>query len=123
MATALDAALRKVAKGVLGALGTAVSIRVVTAGSYDTTTGSATDTTADTTCMANLHAITARELFGQAEVDDQMCVVAASALSAAPRPRDQVVIGSAVYDIIEVRRYQVRDQDAAYGLVIRGPLP
>jgi hypothetical protein len=118
----LDSALRGVAKSVLGQLGTSVSVRVVTAGNYDTTTGTASDTTADTSCKANLRDIAGSELFGLAEITDQVCMVAASALSAAPKPRDKVVISSAVYDIIEVRTHRAKDLAVAYDLIIRGPL-
>lgn len=122
MTTALDRALRGVTKNVLGVLGTSVRVRVVTAGSYDTTTGTATDTTADTTCNGTLRSIRVEEVFGLAEITDQVLMVAASALTAAPKPRDRVVIGSDVYDIIAVHPIQVQDVPAAYDLVIRGPL-
>lgn len=122
MTTALDTALRGVAKSVLNTLGTSVSVRVVTAGSYDTSTGSATDTTADTTCKGSLRGIRASEAFGLAEITDQVLMVAASALSAAPKPRDKAVIGSAVYDIVDVRTFRAQDAAVAYDIILRGPL-
>lgn len=117
----IDTALRGVVTSVLRPLGTAVSVRVVTAGSYDTSTGTATDSTADTTCQANLRAITASEVFGLAEITDQVCMVAAAALSAAPTPRDRVVISSAVFDIVEVRTVKGTSLAVYYDLILRGP--
>ena len=120
--TALDTAIRKATKAVLTKLGTAVSVRVLTAGAYDTATGAATDTTADTSVKAALRDVRATEVLGLVQLGDRVATVAASALSAAPTPQDRLVIGSSVYEIVEVVTYRAQDSDAAYDVYVRGPI-
>lgn len=120
--TVLDTAIRKAAKQALAKLGTSVSVRVLTAGSYDTATGAATDTTADTSVKAALRDVRANEVMGLVQLGDRVATVAASALAAAPRPQDRLVIGSSVYEIVEVMTYRAQDSDAAYDVYARGPI-
>jgi hypothetical protein len=116
---ALDTALRKVAKSVLKRFGQDITIRVVTHGAYNTATRTSTPSTADTTVQATFRRYRAFELGDNVLVSDRECTIAASLLSAAPTTKDQVVIGSDTYGIVNVETIQVEDAAVTYILQLR----
>lgn len=116
-----DVAVRRVAKAALSAVGTDVTIRTVTAGSYNTTTGSGSDTVADVTCRARLDAYSADDRPDGFQAGDLQVTVAASALTSAPTTQDRVVIGTSVYEIVTVEQVMAQSLAALYVLQVRGP--
>jgi len=117
----LDAPLRRVAGTLVERFGTAASVLQITPGSYNPATGGATDSTGTVTCRAVLREIANREVFGLAQLGDQVALVAATAFTTAPQPKDSVVIGTQTYQVVEVRPLRTGDQAAAFDLVLRGP--
>ena len=96
----LAQSLEKVADNVIDALGADVTIRYVTAGSYNTTTGAIAETESDTNikgwCRTSLRA----RLMNWCRRGDKRLIVAAKERATAPETKDRVVISSVVHQII-----------------------
>lgn len=101
---ALDKALPKVAKKVIGKLGkTDVTYRAITEGAYDTATGKVGQTTTDTTFTASVGEYSVKELNNLIRRDDVKLEVAANELSAKSitlNRKDRIVIDSIAHEII-----------------------
>jgi hypothetical protein len=115
----LDTALRRVASTVLAKLGTPVTIRRVTPGTYSTTTRSHTPTVADTTAKGRLDDYRDRELSNTILAGDRKLTIAAASLSYEPSPKDRVVIGAVDYEIVNVTHHRAQDEAALYELQLR----
>lgn len=123
----LDTPLRKVAQTVLKRFGTDVTFRRVTGAAYNTSTGTMTPTTADTTVKARIDEYTDRELgFSVAtqtappvRAGDRKVTVAAADLSYTPTVDDRVVIATLVYDIIRVQPQLATDLAAIHIVQVR----
>jgi len=116
----LDAPLRNVAKSLLNTFGTSVTFRLVTPGSYDTTTGTQKPTETNTTVKGTLAAYTNHERGDSIQLGDRKLFVAASALTVTPTTDDQIVIDSSVYRIVRNNVTYATDQAAIFELQIRG---
>lgn len=115
----LAQSLEKVAGNVIDALGADVTIRYVTAGSYNTTTGAITETTSDTAIKGVVEAISQREVNDLVQASDKRLIVAAKELATAPETKDRVVIGSVVHQIIQVQTVDQDNTAITYELVLR----
>lgn len=121
MATTLDGPLRKVAKTLLDRFGTTVTVRIVTYGAYNTTTGTGTDTNSDTSTKGVLYDYRADEVYGLVQRGDRKLIVAALDVTTEPTAKARAVISSVVYEIVTVETLWSGDQATAYILQIRGP--
>ena len=115
----LAQSLEKVASNVIDALGADVTIRYVTAGSYNTTTGAITETTSDTAIKGVVEAISQREVNDLVQASDKRLIVAAKELTTAPETKDRVVISSVVHQIIQVQTIDQDNTAITYELVLR----
>ena len=115
----LAQSLEKVASNVIDALGADVTIRYVTAGSYNTTTGAITETTSDTAIKGVVEAISQREVNDLIQASDKRLIVAAKELTTAPETKDRVVISSVVHQIIRVQTIDQDNTAITYELVLR----
>ena len=115
----LAQSLEKVASNVIDALGADVTIRYVTAGSYNTTTGAITETTSDTAIKGVVEAISQREVNDLVQASDKRLIVAAKELATAPETKDRVVISSVVHQIIQVQTIDQDNTAITYELVLR----
>ena len=70
-------ALKKAASKTLSKLGGDVTIRQVTAGSYNTTTGAITETTSDTTIKGSLNNVNRSEVNDLIESQDKILTISA----------------------------------------------
>jgi hypothetical protein len=116
----LDSGLRKAAQSILKALGSTGTIRKVTPGVYDVSTRTQTPTEVDTTVKGRLYEYTAKELNDYVLVGDRKWVIAAADIDFTPTPKEQVLIGTAVYDVVEVVPIMAKDLAATYELQLRG---
>ena len=118
---ALADSLGKVATNVLKVLGADVTIRYVTSGSYNTTTGAITETTSDTSIKGHVYDVNVSEANELIQAGDKRLIVAAKELATAPETKDRVVISSIVYQIIRVETtFQETAGDAThYELILR----
>ena len=115
----LAQSLEKVAGNVIDALGADVTIRYVTAGSYNTTTGAITETTSDTAIKGVVQAISQREVNDLIQASDKRLIVAAKELETAPETKDRVVISTVVHQIIQVQTVDQDNTAITYELVLR----
>ena len=90
----IASSLRKVASKGLSKLGGDVTIRQVTAGSYNTTTGAITETTSDTTIKGSLNNVNRSEVNDLIESQDKILTISAGDLTFVPTTKDRVVISS-----------------------------
>lgn len=117
---ALDTAFRKVSATVMKALGRSGTLRRVSAqASYNTSTGTATQTTADTTVRAVVTTYAHHKMDGeQIKRGDLNVVIAAASLASAPTTADKWVMDSAEYAIVRVDR-EGGDLPVLYSLQVR----
>ena len=99
---ALADSLKKAASKVLNAVGGDVTIRRVTTGAYNTTTGSIAETTADTVVKGLMEDVNAREVNELIQADDRRLTIAASSLTYTPTTADRIVSGGVNYQVIRV---------------------
>ena len=117
---ALASALRKAANKVLKAVGSDVTIRKVTTGTYNAATGKVGESTADTTVKGFVENINKREVNQLVQADDRLLTIAASSLSYSPGTSDKVIISGSTYQIIQVKLVEQDNTPISFELVLRG---
>ena len=116
---ALSSSLRKVASKVVSKFGGDVTVRIVTGGSYNTTTGAITESESDSTVKGVLSDISLREVNELIQAGDKRLLIAAAAVSTAPETKDRVVIGSVVHQVIQVNITEQANTAIVYELILR----
>ena len=81
---ALADSLGRVATNVIKVLGADVTIRYVTAGSYNTTTGTVTESTSDTAIKGVVQGISNREVDELIKTTDKRLIISADDVATAP---------------------------------------
>jgi hypothetical protein len=112
-------ALEKTASKVIARLGGDVTIRYVTAGAYNTTTGAIAETVSDVNIKGVLDDVNAREVNELVQAGDKKLTIAANDLATAPETKDRVVIGSVVHQIIRVKTIEQDNTAVAYEVTLR----
>lgn len=115
----LASSLQKVANKVIGKLGGDVTVRIVTGGSYNTTTGAITESESDSTIKGVLSDVALREVNELVQAGDKRLMIAASAVTTAPETKDRIVISSVVHQIIQVNTIEQANTAIAYELILR----
>jgi hypothetical protein len=96
------------------------TIRSVTAGAYNTTTGAITETTTDVGVKGVLEDVALREVNDLIQAGDKRLIVAALDLNGTvPTTADRVVIGNRSLQIIEVRTIEQDNTAITYELILR----
>ena len=103
---ALADSLAKVASTIIGKFGGDVTVRFVTAGSYNTTTGVISQSNSDTDVKGVLEDVALRE-------------VAADDFATAPETKDVVLINSVVHQIIAVQTTEQDNTAIVHELILR----
>ena len=116
---ALASPLRKVASKLMAKFGGVATIRSVTVGAYNTTTGAATETTTDTTVRGVLEDVRRSEVNDLVQQGDKRLMIAAADLASAPTTADRVIISSRSLQIIEVRTIEQDNTAITYELILR----
>ena len=116
---ALADSLGRVATNVIKALGADVTIRYVTAGSYNTTTGTVTETTSDTAIKGVVDAIAAREVNELIKTTDKRLIISANDVATAPSTKDRVVISSVEYQIVQVNTIDQDNTAITHEMILR----
>ena len=111
--------LRKVASKVVSKFGGDVTVRIVTGGSYNTTTGAITESESDSTVKGVLSDVSLREVNELIQAGDKRLLIAAAAVSTAPETKDRVVIGSVVHQVIQVNITEQANTAIVYELILR----
>jgi hypothetical protein len=111
--------LRKVASKLMAKFGGEVTIRRVTVGAYNTTTGIAAETTSDTAIRGVLEDVTLREVNDLIQAGDRRLLIAAADVGNPPTTADEVLIAAVVHQVISVRTIEQDNEPITYELVIR----
>tara|TARA_R100001163_G_scaffold24405_1_gene20260 strand:+ start:204 stop:557 length:354 start_codon:yes stop_codon:yes gene_type:complete len=112
-------ALKKAASKSLAKLGGDVTIRQVTAGSYNTTTGAISESTSDTTIKGSLNNVNRSEVNDLIESQDKLLTISAGDLTFVPTTKDRVVINSVEFKIISIAVNEQNNTPISFELVLR----
>jgi hypothetical protein len=123
----LDASVRRIAQRVMRKIGTEATIVRVTPGTYDVTTGTATDAEQDFEVVGRFDDYTDRELGFNAQTQtgqpiragDRKFTCAAADVAFEPAISDKVIVGDLEYDVVNVRREMAQHLPALYVLQLR----
>ena len=115
----IASALKKAASKALKKLGGDVTIRQVTAGSYNTTTGAITESTSDTTIKGVLSNVTRNEVNNLIESQDKRLTISAGDLSFIPTTKDRVLISNVEFKIIQVIQNEQNNTAISFDLILR----
>ncbi len=96
-----------------------ITLRSVSAGSYNTTTGVITETNTDTTIKGVLEDINLREVNELIEATDKKIQIAAASLSSTPTTKDKVIVGSVTYSIIRIETNQFANEKLSFVCYLR----
>jgi hypothetical protein len=116
---ALSGPLRKVASKVITKFGGEVTIRSITVGAYNTSTGTAAETTSDTVLRGVLEDVNVREVNELIQAGDKRLTIAAADVAAAPQTADRVVINSVSHQVIRVNTVEQDSTAITYELILR----
>jgi hypothetical protein len=111
--------LRKVTSKLMTKFGGVVTIRSVTVGAYNASTGIATETTADTVVRGVMEDVNVREVNDLVQSGDKRLTVAAADLTAAPSTADRVVVGAVTHQIIRVTTIEQDNTPITHELILR----
>ena len=111
--------LRKVASKLMAKFGGEATIRRVTLGAYNTTTGTAAETTSDTELRGVLENVNLREVNDLIQAGDKRLTIAAADTAAPPTMADRVIIENRTLQVIEVRTIEQDNTAITYELILR----
>tara|TARA_R100000231_G_scaffold83319_1_gene63550 strand:+ start:166 stop:525 length:360 start_codon:yes stop_codon:yes gene_type:complete len=115
----LSKSFRKVASTVLGKFGGDVIFKRITHGSYDTATGSVSESITTTTIKGILQNVNQREINDLIKENDKILIIAASDLEQTPTTSDRVLIASIEYQIIRINIDENDNQNIKYEIYLR----
>ena len=116
---ALANSLRKTASKLVKKLGADVTIRVITVGAYDPATGTASETTSDTTIKGVIEDVNAREVNDLVQAGDRRLLIAAADVTAIPTVKDKILVSSVTHQVIRVRTIEQDNQAITHELILR----
>ena len=116
---ALADSLAKVASTIIGKFGGDVTVRIVTSGTYNTTSGTIGENVSDIETKGVLEDVNLRKANDLVQAGDKRLTVAADDLATAPETKDRVVIGSVVHQIIRVETTEQDNTAITHELILR----
>ena len=116
-ADAVQKAIKNVAS--IQGFGQDVTIRTITAGSYNTTTGVISESNSDATVKAVLEDVNMREVNELIQAEDKKITISAGDVTTKPTTKDKVVISNILYNIIRVFTKTSGGTDISYTLFLR----
>jgi hypothetical protein len=99
--------------------GGVATLRRVTPGVYNPTTGTVSETTSDTALRGVLEDVTLREANDLIQAGDKRLIVAAADTAATPTMADRVIISNRTLQVIEVRTIEQDNEPITYELILR----
>ena len=115
----LATSLRSVASKLMAKFGGEATIRSITVGAYNTTTGAVAETTSDTVVRGVLEDVNAREVHELVQAGDKRLAIAAADVAAAPTTADRVVISGVLHQVIRVITIEQDNTAITYELILR----
>ena len=112
-------ALKKAASKTLSKLGGDVTIRKVTAGSYNTTTGAITESTSDTVVKGALSGVQRSEVNDLIEAQDKRLIIASKDIDFVPTTKDRVLISGVEFKVIQVITNEQNNTPISFDLILR----
>ena len=116
---ALAGSLRKTATKLMSKFGGDVTLRTVTPGIYNPTTGTASEATSDTSLKGVLEDVSAREVNDLIQAGDRRLTIAAADVTAAPTTADRLIIQGKVFQIVRIAAIEQDNQPITYELILR----
>ena len=116
---ALATPLRKVASKLMAKFGGVVTIRKITLGTYNATTGAIAETNTDTIVRGVLEDVKVREVNELIQAGDKRLIIAAGDVTAAPITTDKVLIATVVHQVISVQTIEQDNTAITYELILR----
>ena len=116
---ALSTSLQKTARKLITKFGGSITIRRVTTGAYNPTTGTATPTTSDTTIKGVLEDVQQREVNDLVKGSDKKLTIAAADLSFEPAVSDQVSVSGRIFQCIQVNRIEQDNTAIVFEMYLR----
>ena len=111
--------LRKVASKLMAKFGGVATIRRVTPGVYNPTTGTATEAIADTAVRGVLEDVSVREVNDLIQSGDKRLTIAAADVTTAPVTADRVLIGGITHQVISVTTIDQDNTPITHELILR----
>ena len=112
-------ALKKAASKSLSKLGGDVTIRRVTTGAYNTTTGAIAETLSDTTIKGALSNVSRNQVNDLIESQDKLLTISAGDITFIPTTKDRVVISSVEFKIIAVTTNEQNNTPISFEIILR----
>lgn len=112
-------ALKKAATKTLAKLGGDITLRRVTTGIYNPTTGTISETISDTTIKGALTNVSRSEVNDLVESQDKLLIISAGDISFVPTTKDKVIISSVEFKIIQINIDEQNNTPIAYQLILR----
>lgn len=116
---ALSTSLRKTASKLMAKFGGEVTIKQITTGAYNPTTGTATPTASETIVRGVLEAVRERELNDLIKSTDKKLTVAAADLAAEPTVADQVTVSNRILQVVQVNKIEQDNEPIVFELFLR----
>ena len=116
---ALANPLRKVASKLMAKFGGEVTIRRITVGAYNTSTGTAAETTSDIVLRGVVKDVSVREVNDLIQSGDKRLTVAAADVAAVPSTADRVLISGVTHQIIRVTTIEQDNTAITHELILR----
>jgi hypothetical protein len=111
--------LRKVASKLMARFGGVATIRRVAPGIYNPTTGTVSETVADTTVRGVLENVKQREVGGLIQAGDKKLMIAAADVTVVPTTADRVIIEGRLLQVVEVATIEQDNQSITHELFLR----
>ena len=111
--------LRKVASKLMARFGGVATLRRVTPGVYNPTTGTVSESTSDTALRGVLEDVSLREVNDLIEAGDKRLTIAAADTATVPTTADRVIISNRSLQIVEVRTIEQNNTPITYELILR----
>jgi hypothetical protein len=99
--------------------GGVATLRRVTPGVYNPTTGTVSESTSDTALRGVLEDVSLREVNDLIQAGDKRLTIAAADTAAVPTTADRVIISNRSLQIIEVRTIEQDNTAITYELILR----
>jgi hypothetical protein len=115
----LAAPLRKVASKLMSRFGGVATLRRVTPGIYNPTTGTVSEVVSDTALRGVLEDVNLREVNDLIQAGDKRFIIAAADTAAVPTTADRVIISTRTLQVIEVRTIEQDNEPITYELILR----
>ena len=111
--------LRNVSSKVLSKFGGDVTFKQITHGSYDTASGSVSESITTTTIKGILQNVNQREINDLIKENDKILIIAAADLAQTPTTSDRVLVASVEYQIIRINIDENDNQNIKYEIYLR----